>query len=126
MKHMACGKDRLTIFVKINVRTKKITIATDNFLFFRIPYYELFITVFASVKLVKIKFLSSSATSFSEYYFTQAANLTQHIWCIVCINDVYLVMAFVRHSELAFWRQLTLQQLLCYWLDNFMFHFFLI
>ena len=123
MEHVTRGEDRLSFLVKLNVRAQEIAIATYYFLFLRIPYNKLLVTVLASVELIEIHFLARSSTSLAEYNLTQSTNLLQDIGSIMRINDVNLVVALVCHSQLAFWRQFALQQFFCYWLDNVLFHF---
>ena len=72
MKHVACGKNRLAIGVKLYITSQKISITTNDFLFFRIPNYQLFVTVLTSVKLIKIYRLTCTTASLTKDDFPES------------------------------------------------------
>ena len=122
MEHVAGCQLRLSLLIELPVPTQEITVTADNLIGFRIPDYQLLVTVVTKVELIKIHRFARSASRFAESDFTKSTNLFQHIRRIICRNDVNLVMALIGHSQLLVGCKLALQELTVNRLDDFFFH----
>ena len=100
MEHVACGEDRLSLLVILPLVTHEVSVTANDFLVVRIPHDELLIAVLASVELINIDTLASTATGSTESNLSETTNLLHHVRRVVSSNDEYLVIALIGHTEL--------------------------
>ena len=121
---MAGSQFGLTILVEFPVGTFQIAVGAYDLLGLGVPHDELLIAVLARVELVNVAILAGSTAGLAESNLAQTAYLTHHVGRIVGSNDVNLVVASVRHAQLAIGREFALEHLLIDGRDDRLLHVF--
>ena len=123
MEHVTCGENWLPVGIDFPIRTKEITVTSDDFLCFGVPHNELFAAVFHGVELVDIHGFACASAGCTEGNLAQSTNLLHDIRCIVSRHNIDFIVAFIGHAKLPFGSKFTLQQSFINRLDNLFFHF---
>ena len=121
MEHVACSEDRLSLLIVLPLVTHEVSVATDDFLFVRIPHDELLIAILACVELIDINALASTAAGSTESDFSETTYLLHYIRRVVSRNDKNLVIALIGHAELLLRSKFADKQLFRNWLYYFFF-----
>ena len=111
MEHVRCGKQRLAIAVKLDVRSEDVAISAEDLLCLRIPYDQLLVRVFHSIELIDIHRQTASASRVSECLFAESADLHHDIRGVMVVDHVDLVMTFVCISQFLSWGKLSLEDI---------------
>ena len=123
MEHVTCSQYRLSFFVDLPIFAKKIAIATNNLICFRIPDNKLTTTVFHSIELVDIHRLTCTTTCCTESFLSQTTNLFHDVRSLMSSHNINFVVTFVGYAKSSLWSKFAFQQFAIYWFNNVFFHF---